>query len=97
MPNKYILVAGGAGFVGSHLCNALIAEGDFVIALDNLSTGNKQNVSGLLKSKNFKFIKGDVINLSKIGFLKKIKISEIYHLASPASPLYYRKNPIATW
>lgn len=92
---KVILVAGGAGFVGSHLCEYLVSLGHFVIALDNLSTGNKKNINPLLSKKNFQFIKGDVCkwNLSKIGKT----VTEIYHLASPASPVHYQKNPISTW
>ena len=91
---KSILVAGGAGFVGSHLCDALVKRGARVFCLDNLSTGNKKNITHLLKHKNFIFIKRDVAD-------KSVRVSgqidEIYHLASPASPPQYQKNPIGTW
>jgi UDP-glucuronate decarboxylase len=95
---KTILVAGGSGFVGSHLCDALIHEGHFVIALDNLSTGNKKNVAHLLAHQNFKFVKGDVTE-TKPAFkqIEHYKVDEIFHLASPASPPHYQKDAIATW
>ena len=95
---KTILVAGGAGFVGSHLCEALIKRGAKVIALDNLSTGNKKNIAHLLKHPNFKFIKGDVCDLTLTPSPRQEReIKEIYHLASPASPPHYQKDPIGTW
>lgn len=86
---KRILVAGGAGFVGSHLCDYLIARGHFVMALDNLATGSRKNITHLSKHPRFKFIKADVINPVNI------KADEIYHLASPASPPYFQKNSLA--
>lgn len=100
--NKTILIAGGAGFVGSHLADFLVARGHNIVAVDNLSTGKKKNIAHLLKHKNFKFIKADVTSLSRpAGTLPKSwggsRLDEIYHLASPASPIQYRKNPIATW
>lgn len=101
MERKTILIAGGAGFAGSHLCDALIQKGHRVICVDNLSTGNKKNIAHLLKHPNFKFVKGDVLNLSRLAAtLPKSfggKIREVYHLASPASPPRYQKDPVGTW
>jgi UDP-glucuronate decarboxylase len=95
---KTILVAGGAGFVGSNLCEFLISRGNWVIALDNLSTGNIGNLKFLMKHPKFRFVKGDVCKLPLTPSLEKRgKIKEIYHLASPASPPHYQKDPIATW
>jgi UDP-glucuronate decarboxylase len=91
MPSKKILVAGGAGFVGSNLCAYLVKRGYSVFCLDNLSSGRKANINNLLKFKNFKFIKADVVKPVNL------KVHEIYHLASLASPPFYQKFPIATW
>ena len=93
---KTILVAGGAGFVGSLLCRFLIGSGNRVVCLDNLYTGSKKNLTDLIRNKNFKFIKGDVVKFLP-AVLGKTKIDEIYHLASPASPVHYQKNPVATF
>lgn len=80
-----ILVAGGAGFIGSHLCERLLKEGHEVFCIDNLLTGSKKNIYHLLPNKKFHFSKDDVIKLlpQKVA---KIKFSAIFHLASPASP-----------
>jgi UDP-glucuronate decarboxylase len=87
---KIILVTGGAGFIGSHLCKKLLEDGNKVICLDNLFTGNKKNISTLLKNKNFEFIKHDVtIPIS-------LKVDQIYNLACPASPVHYQYNAIKT-
>ncbi len=94
---KTVLVAGGAGFVGSNLCEYLISRGDWVIALDNLSTGNKSNIKHLLEHPRFGFIKCDVTHPSLALPLKGRELYQIYHLASPASPPHYQKEPIATW
>jgi UDP-glucuronate decarboxylase len=99
---KTVLVAGGAGFIGSNLCEFLISRGNWVIALDNLSTGNIVNLKFLIKHPKFRFIKKNIINLSRpLGTLPRFwgggKLNEIYHLASPASPPRYQKLEIATW
>lgn len=87
---KRILVTGGAGFVGSHLCKRLIEEGNEVICLDNFFTGNKKNVKDLLHNINFELVRHDV---SEPYFAE---VDEIYHLACPASPVHYQYNPIKT-
>src|SRR3989339_891570 len=89
---KNILVTGGAGFIGSHLCEELLSQGHQVICLDNLFTGSKENIKHLLKDKNFKFIKRDII----APFYIKGKIDQIYNLACPASPIHYQINAIRT-
>jgi len=90
---KHCLVAGGAGFVGSHLCDALIAKGHHVTALDNLVTGKTENLNQLKKNPHFSFVKADVTKpLSpKLG-----RFDFIYHLASPASPIGYVEHSMET-
>ena len=88
--NKKILVAGGAGFIGSHICEKLLLLGNKVFCIDNLLTGKKNNIKHLIQNKNFKFIKKDI---NKKIF---INVNEIYNLACPASPVKYQKNPIET-
>ena len=90
--SKTILVTGGAGFIGSHLCKRLLDNGHRVICLDNLFTGSKKNIAPLLKNKNFKFIKHDIIE----PFFIKERIDQIYNLACPASPIHYQMNAIRT-
>jgi len=87
---KKILVTGGAGFLGSHLCERLLDEGNEVICLDNYFTGQKQNVVHLLKNPYFELIRHDVT----MPFF--IEVNEIYNLACPASPIHYQYNPIKT-
>jgi len=87
-----ILVTGGAGFIGSHLCEYLVEKGEEVICVDNLFTGSKSNISHLENKKNFKFIEHDIINPL---FIEE-KIDQIYNLACPASPVHYQFNPIRT-
>lgn len=90
MIRKKILVTGGAGFVGSHLCERLWNEGNEVYCLDNFFTGQKQNIIHLLDKPYFELIRHDVI----IPYL--IEVDEIYNLACPASPIHYQYNPIKT-
>ena len=85
-----ILVAGGAGFLGSHLCDRLISEGNEVICLDNFFTGSKQNIIHLLDNSNFELMRHDVIDPFKV------EVDQIYNLACPASPVHYQHNPIKT-
>jgi len=92
MTNKTILVTGGAGFIGSHLCSKLIENNCFVYCVDNLSTGSKKNINHLLSFENFKFIEHDIT----CSFDYDKKINEIYNLACPASPIHYQKDPIKT-
>jgi UDP-glucuronate decarboxylase len=87
---KRVLIAGGAGFIGSHLCRVLLERGCYVYCLDNFYTGSKKNISDLMKSENFKLIEHDIINPIDI------EVDEIYNLACPASPKHYMKNRIFT-
>ena len=87
---KRILITGGAGFVGSHLCRRLLNEGNEVICLDNFFTGSKENIIDLLPHPYFEFIRHDV----QVPLL--LEIDEIYNLACPASPPYYQFDPVAT-
>jgi len=89
---KTILITGGAGFIGSHLCKKLLERGDKVICLDNLFTGSKKNIEVLSADKNFKFIEHDIIE----PFFIEEKIDQIYNLACPASPIHYQANAIRT-
>lgn len=90
MIRKRVLVTGGAGFIGSHLCERLLNENYEVICLDNFFTGSKQNIIHLLNNPYFELIRHDVINPI---FLE---VDEIYNLACPASPIHYQYNPIKT-
>jgi len=88
---KNILISGGAGFIGSHICKRLLNEGNRIICLDNLFTGSKSNISNLIGSPNFEFINHDI---TKPYYREGI--DEIYNLACPASPIHYQINPIKT-
>jgi len=88
--HKKILVTGGAGFIGNHLCEYLLQKGHKIICLDDLSTGNKKNIAHLLKNKNFEFVKHDIT----IPYF--CRVDEIYNLACPASPVYYQHDAIKT-
>lgn len=87
---KRILITGGAGFIGSHLCERLLSEGNEVICLDNYFTGSKQNIIHLLDNHNFELIRHD------ITMPVYIEVDEIYNLACPASPVHYQYNGIKT-
>lgn len=89
---KVVVVTGGAGFIGSHLCDLLIGKGFKVICLDNLITGSKKNISHLTKNKNFEFRRWDIVKPLNLN----LKIDYIFHLASPASPLDYQTYPEET-
>lgn len=91
-----VLVTGGAGFIGSHLCKSLLEDGCKVVCLDNLITGNKENIKNLLSNPNFEFIEADVCDLSSISNLKSLIIDYVFHLASPASPVDYQEHPEET-
>jgi nucleoside-diphosphate-sugar epimerase len=88
-----VLVTGGAGFIGSHLCDSLIEKGYKVICLDNLLTGSKDNIASLLGNPNFQFIEADVAKPLNIGVTD---LDYIFHLASPASPIDYQNYPEET-
>ena len=85
-----ILVTGGAGFIGSHLCEKLLEDGAEVVCLDNFFTGRKQNIVPLLDNRNFELIRHDVIEPILL------EVDQIYNLACPASPVHYQYNPVKT-
>ncbi len=85
-----ILVTGGAGFLGSHLCDTLLSQGNEVICLDNFYTGTKKNIEHIAGHKNFEIMRQDVIDPFKV------EVDQIYNLACPASPVQYQSNPIKT-
>jgi len=87
---KKTLVTGGAGFIGSHLCERLLADGDYVICLDNLFTGSFENIRNLTSNKNFEFIEHDII----VEF--NTEVDKIYNLACPASPPHYQFDSVKT-
>jgi len=90
-PAKKILVTGAAGFLGSHLCDALLASGSSVIAIDNLLTGRRDNLQHLASESKFEFVECDICRPFDLG-----RVDQIYHLASPASPVDYMTHGIAT-
>lgn len=85
-----VLVTGGAGFLGSHLCDELVAQGNDVLCLDNFFTGSKRNIWHLMDCKNFELIRHDIVQPI---FLE---VDQIYNLACPASPVHYQYNPVKT-
>ncbi len=87
---KRILITGGAGFLGSHLCEKLLEEGNEVVCLDNYFTGSKDNVVHLLDNPFFEIIRHDIC------FPIYLEVDQIYNLASPASPIYYQRDPVQT-
>lgn len=88
--SKRVLITGGAGFLGSHLCEKLIEGGNEVVCLDNYFTGNKNNISHLLDDHRFELVRHDVT------FPLYIEVDEIYNLACPASPIHYQHDPVQT-
>jgi len=89
-PRKRILVTGGAGFLGSHLIDRLLQQGDEVVCADNLFTGTKRNIEHLLEHPRFEFVRHDVT------FPLYIEVDQIYNLACPASPIHYQHDPVQT-
>ena len=87
---KQILVTGGAGFLGSHLCDRLVKEGNEVLCVDNFFTGSKENIAHLLASPHFELIRHDVT------MTLYVEVDEIYNLACPASPIHYQHDPVQT-
>ncbi len=90
MFERRILVTGGSGFLGSHLCDRLVERGDDVICADNLFTGRKRNIAHLLDKPNFEFTRHDVT------FPLYVEVDQIYNLACPASPVHYQHDPVQT-
>ncbi|MDE2578659.1 MAG: SDR family oxidoreductase [Hyphomicrobiales bacterium] len=87
---KRIMVTGGSGFLGSHLCERLLARGDEVLCVDNFFTGSRQNIVHLLDNRNFEVMRHDVT------FPLYVEVDEIYNLACPASPIHYQFDPVQT-
>jgi UDP-glucuronate decarboxylase len=87
---KRVLVTGGAGFLGSHLCERLLRDGHEVLCVDNLFTGTKENIAGLLPDPHFEFLRHDVT------FPLYVEVDQIYNLACPASPIHYQFDPVQT-
>ena len=90
MLDPTILISGGAGFLGSHLCDKLISSGHDVICLDNFYTGSKKNIRHLLNNQHFELVRHDVT------FPIYLEVNQIYNLACPASPIHYQKDPVQT-
>ncbi len=89
-PRRKVLVTGGAGFLGSHLCERLLADGNDVLCVDNLFTGTKDNITGSLGQPHFELLRHDVT------FPLYVEVDEIYNLACPASPIHYQFDPVQT-
>src|SRR5215218_5853361 len=87
---KRVLVSGGAGFLGSHLCEHLLANGNEVLSVDNFYTGTRRNVEHLLDNRHFELMRHDVT------FPLYVEVDEIYNLACPASPIHYQRDPVQT-
>ena len=90
LTRKRILVTGGAGFLGSHLCERLLAEGHDILCVDNYFTGRKDNIAHLIGNHNFEAYRHDVT------FPLYVEVDEIYNLACPASPIHYQFDPVQT-
>ena len=87
---KKVLVTGGAGFLGSNLCERFLAEGNDVLCVDNYFTGRRANIAHLLKNPNFEVMRHDVT------FPLYVEVDEIYNLACPAAPIHYQHDPVQT-
>ncbi|MDP2401050.1 MAG: GDP-mannose 4,6-dehydratase, partial [Actinomycetota bacterium] len=87
---KRVLVTGGAGFLGSHLCERLLNEGRDVLCVDNFYTGNRRNIAHLIGDPSFELLRHD------ITFPLYVEVDEIYNLACPASPIHYQRHPVQT-
>ena len=87
-----VLVSGGAGFIGSHLCDSLIADGQDVVCVDNFITGRRKNIEHLLDNPSFTLVEHDIVN----ELDDSIRVDRVFHLASPASPVGYMRYPIET-
>ena len=87
---KRILVTGGSGFLGSHLCERLLKEGANVLCVDNFFSGTRNNIEHLIGHKRFELIRHDV------SFPLYVEVDEIYNLACPASPIHYQRDPVQT-
>src|SRR5512138_1384950 len=85
-----ILVTGGAGFLGSHLCQRLLDDGHEVVCLDNFFTGARANIEPFLEHHRFELLRHDITQPTVV------EVDEIYHLACPASPIHYQRNPVRT-
>ena len=96
--NKITWVTGGAGFLGSNLCRKLLAAGDRVVCVDNLSSGREQNIAALCGREDFTFLQCDVASPGKAFYdlAEQLPPDRIYHLACPASPVFYQKSPVGT-
>jgi UDP-glucuronate decarboxylase len=90
MANRRIMVTGGAGFIGAHLCRTLLDAGHDVLAVDNYYSGSRANIADLLENPRFEVLRHDVT------FPLYVEIDEIYHLACPASPVFYQRDPVQT-
>jgi len=90
MLNEAVMVTGGAGFLGSHLCDRLVERGEDVLCVDNLYTGNRDNIRHLLGSNRFEFMRHDVT------FPLYVEVGRIFNLACPASPIHYQRDPVQT-
>jgi len=90
MVNRRVMVTGGAGFIGAHLCRRLLAEGNDVLAVDNFYSGTRANVADLFAHPGFELLRHD------ITFPLYVEVDEIYHLACPASPIFYQRDPVQT-
>ena len=90
MSRQRILVSGGSGFLGSHLCDRLLKEGHEVVCLDNFFTGSRANIEHLLDHHRFELVRHDITEPITM------EVDEIYHLACPASPIHYQRNPVRT-